>query len=90
MVGVADNLGKKLPVNGLRHPMEGNTVGWYLWSGEKFPEGDADFKPMHVSHLAQLRPEVLPYLGLAPGWRFLINPKTNYEDVWFDQKLLKI
>jgi hypothetical protein len=26
------------------------------------------------------------YLGLAPGWRFLIAP--GYEDVWFDEILL--
>ena len=30
----------------------------------------------------------LPYLGLAPGWRFLIAP--GYEDVWYDEKLLLV
>jgi len=30
----------------------------------------------------------MKYLGLAPGWRFLVAP--NYEDVWEDYDLLKI
>ncbi len=29
-----------------------------------------------------LSPEVLPYLALPPGWRFLIA--DGYEDGWFD------
>ncbi|WP_459213513.1 immunity protein Imm33 domain-containing protein [Paraburkholderia caribensis] len=28
----------------------------------------------------------MPYLGLPPGWRFLIA--EGYEDVWEDAKLL--
>jgi hypothetical protein len=28
------------------------------------------------------------YLGLAPGWRFLIG-EDGYEDVWFDPDLLQ-
>jgi hypothetical protein len=30
----------------------------------------------------------MKYLGLAPGWRFLVAP--GYKDVWFDAKLLNI
>lgn len=32
-------------------------------------------------------PEVLPYLELPPGYRFIIDGK-GYEDVWFDESLL--
>jgi hypothetical protein len=76
------------PLNGLRHPVEGAGCGWYLWAGEEFSH-DADFfQPVHVEHLKLIRPEVLPYLALPPGWRFLIAP--GYEDVWYDEKLLDI
>jgi len=77
------------PLNGLRHPPENGTCGWYIWGGRDFPPEDADFfKPMHVSHLSMSCPAVVPYLGLPPGWRFLIAP--DYEDVWFDASLLDI
>ncbi|WP_157949017.1 immunity protein Imm33 domain-containing protein [Neorhizobium huautlense] len=77
------------PLNGLRQPPENGTCGWYIWGGRDFPPEDADFfKPMHVSHLSVSCPAVVPYLGLPPGWRFLIAP--GYEDVWFDASLLDI
>jgi hypothetical protein len=86
-VGVARNVRDGLvPLNGLRHPPEGDTCGWYLWAGEEFSE-DADFfVPLHVEHLAEWCPQVIPYLGLPPGWRILIAP--GYEDVWSDKSLL--
>ncbi|MGZ8407248.1 MAG: immunity protein Imm33 domain-containing protein [Caulobacteraceae bacterium] len=85
--GIAQNIEAPLwPINGLRHQPEEGTTGWFLWAGEQMEESDDFFKPAHVHHLKDLRPEVLPYLGLAPGWRFLIAP--NYEDVWYDPSLL--
>jgi hypothetical protein len=44
------------------------------------------FQPLHVCHLHEWCPSVLPYLALPPGWRFQIAP--GHEDVWFDQELL--
>ncbi len=90
VVGVAENLTSEYPLNGLRHPIEGNTSGWYLWGGEELSEDPNFFKPMHIKHLIKYRPEVMPYLGLAPGWRFLIDPTTGYQDVWFDENLLNV
>jgi hypothetical protein len=88
-VGIADNVKTGLmPINGLRHPPEGDTTGWYIWSGEE-PSSDPNFfKPLHVEHLAKWCPGVLPYLGLPPGSRFLIAP--NHEDVWQDKSLLAV
>ncbi|HEX7704982.1 MAG TPA: hypothetical protein VF701_00840 [Thermoanaerobaculia bacterium] len=87
-VGIARQTLGKLPLNGLRHPPEGSTCGWYIWAGEHLSQ-DADFfQPIHVSHLGDYCPETIPYLGLAPGWRFLLAP--NYEDVWFDASLLAV
>jgi hypothetical protein len=78
----------QFPINGLRHPPEGTTNGWYLWSGEHFSEAPDFFVPLHAWHLHQRCPELLKYLGLAPGWRFLIAP--GHEDVWFDSNLLSV
>lgn len=78
-----------LPLNGVRHPPEGDTTGWHIWAGEEFPE-DADFfVPLHVIHLKDWRPGVLKFLGLPPGWRFLTD-LHGYEDIWEDSSLLNV
>ncbi|MNF84421.1 hypothetical protein D3C84_667820 [compost metagenome] len=88
-VGVSLNVRSgALPINGLRHPPENDSTGWYIWAGEDL-SNDADFfKPLHVTHLPDWCPEVEKYLGLPPVWRFLIA--GEYEDVWFDDSLLNI
>ena len=62
------------------------TCGWYLWADEEMSEDDDFFKPMHVYHLIERCPNVVKYLALPPGWRFLLA--GDHEDVWFDAKLL--
>lgn len=87
-VGAAANLRSGLqPLNGLRHRPEGGTTGWYLWAGEELSQADDFFLPLCARHLEEWCPQVLPYLGLAPGWRFLIV--EGYADVWFDEALLR-
>jgi hypothetical protein len=89
-VGVAHGSFDKfeMPINGLRHPIEGvQSANWYIWAGEYSDAADF-FQPMHVSHLLEVCPKALNYLGLAPGWRFLFD--NQYEDVWFDETLLSI
>ena len=86
-VGVAENVRDGIyPINGLRHEPVGDTSGWYIWAGEKLSQDDSFFQPLHAEHLDEWCPDVEKYLGLAPGWRFLIAP--GYEDVWFDASLL--
>ena len=42
-IGISDTvLGGLQPLNGLRHPPESDTTGWYIWAGEKFSD-DPDF-----------------------------------------------
>jgi hypothetical protein len=92
MVGISIDLlthNWQYPINGLRHNPQGDTSGWYIWSGKGELSQDADyFKPLHIQHLREYCPDVMPYLGLAPGWRFLLAP--NYEDLWFDEKLIQV
>ena len=75
-----------LPINGLRHPPEKGTTGWYIWGGEELSDDPDFFHPLCVRHLPDWCPKVVPYLGLAPGWRFLVA--HDHEDVWFDEALL--
>ena len=66
--------------------MAGDTSGWYIWAGEEFSKDPNFFMPLHIGHLKEWCPEIVKYLGLGPGWRFLIAP--GYEDVWEDKSLL--
>lgn len=84
-VGIALNTTNRLPMNGLRHAPHGDTSGWYIWGGEGFPSGDDAFSPLHTIHLVNYIPEVIKFLGLPPGYRFLIS--GDYVDVWFDASL---
>jgi hypothetical protein len=43
-LGFALSTKGKLPINGLRHPVAGDTNGWYIWCGEEFSH-DAVFCP---------------------------------------------
>ena len=90
IVGVSQGVLEGIePINGLRHPSSETTSGWYLWTGELSESVDF-FKPIHTNHLLEIRPELAKYMGLPPGWRFLIEPSSSYEDVWQDQSLLDI
>jgi hypothetical protein len=88
-VGISSNVRSGLrPIHGLRHPPQGDTTGWYLWAGDE-PSTAADFfQPLHVSHLAEWCPLALKFLGLPPGWRFLVA--EGHEDVWGDPSLLDV
>jgi hypothetical protein len=89
-IGLSDNvLTNAEPINGLRHPASGDMTGWYLWAGEDFSEAEDFFKPYCVRHLLEMKPEVLKYLGLPPGYRFLLD-RRGYEDVWYDENLLDV
>ena len=88
-VGIALNVRDGIvPINGLRHPPEGDTTGWYIWAGEELSDDPEFFKPLHVEHISRWCPGIQKYLGLPPGWRFLIV--GNSEDIWYDESLLDI
>jgi hypothetical protein len=87
-VGIALQTLGKTPINALRHMSQGDTNGWYIWAGEEYSESVDFFQPLHIEHLQEIVPELLPYLGLGPGWRVLLA--KNYEDIWYDKNLLDI
>ena len=87
-VGIALQTQGLQPLNALRHRPEAGTCGWYLWWGDTLTEDVDFFKPLHVEHLPECCPAVVPYLSLPPGWRVQLAP--GHEDVWFDEALLRV
>lgn len=86
-LGVALQTLGQTPIQGLRHPPVGATNGWYILAGE-YSSGADFFKPLHASHVIQRLPEVVRFLGLPPGSRFLLA--GEHVDVWFDESLLNV
>lgn len=84
-LGIAIDTLSQVPLNALRHHAENGTCGWYIWGGELSNSPDF-FQALHVHHLVTHAPTIVPYLGLAPGWRVLLAP--GHEDVWYDPALL--
>jgi hypothetical protein len=85
--------GDQYPINGLREPLDPDydkLGGWWVWNGERVDSqisfNALEWNALHTVHLTDHCPGVLPYLGLPPGWRFLIAP--GYEDVWQDTAIL--
>jgi len=86
-IGVSKNLTSgEMPINGLRHPPENGTAGWYIWAGE-WSDANDFFEALHIQHLIEKYPQLLKYLGLPPGYRFQVD-SNGYEDVWEDKNLL--
>ncbi|MEZ4491217.1 MAG: hypothetical protein R3F51_26920 [Cyanobacteriota/Melainabacteria group bacterium] len=80
-VGISENVKTGLqPIKGLRQEPVGDTTGWYIFAGEEESEDDDFYVPLHVHHLSEWCPAVLKYLGLPPGWGFVIA--DGYEDVF--------
>lgn len=89
IIGLAINSLGKGEINGLRHPKSNTSSGWFIWSGE-YSENENFFSPVCMKHLNKyLDDKVIEYLDLPSGYRFLVAG-NNYEDVWFDEKLLNI
>jgi hypothetical protein len=74
-----------VPLHAVRISPENGTCGWYIYGGEYSTDPDF-YQSLHVAHLNEYFPSIVPYLALPPGWRVLLAP--DYEDVWFDGVLL--
>jgi hypothetical protein len=85
-VGFALKSKGKSPIYGTRHPLVGNTNGWYIWCGERSDAADF-YQPLHTEHLPKHCPLALPFLALPPGWGF-ITDSEGYVDVWFNAAFL--
>jgi hypothetical protein len=90
IVGIALSRPHELePLQALRHPVAGESNGWFVWRGPAIPQDDDDFfVALHVEHLADREPDLVPYLALPPGWGVILA--AGHEDVWFDERLLDV
>ena len=85
-VGIALDSLHLQPLNALRLKQENGTCGWYIYGGQS-SEDPNFYQPLHVIHLVEYCPRIIPYLALAPGWRVLLA--KDYVDVWFDKEIVK-
>lgn len=88
-LGIALSTLGRIPIHGMRVPPDRETNGWYIWCGGEPSQADDFYSPLHIEHIGKYLPSVTEYLNLPPGFRFLIDGE-NYEDVWFDARLLEI
>lgn len=89
-IGISLNVKEGVqPIHGLRHFPKDDTTGWYIWAGE-YSDSPDFFKPLHIEHLDRWSSLIKPFLGLEPGYRFLIAENGNYVDVWEDLSLLDV
>lgn len=87
-IGVALHTLSLRPLNGLRHLPHRGTAGWYLWGGTELSQDPDFFQPMHFSHVPERYPDVVQYLALPPGSRFLIA--DGHEDIWHDPTIVHV
>lgn len=81
LVAVAVQSLNKEPIVGIRKtPESAQAAAWYIYAGE-LEDGEDAFEVMTVKALEEILPEVLPYLALQAGFRFMID-HDDYEDVW--------
>lgn len=72
----------QLPLNARRITPERGTCGWYIWGGEGNSSEPGFFQPLHVAHLLERCPQIMPFLALAPGWRVsLSGDAEGTEDI---------
>lgn len=71
-----------LPLNARRITPERGSCGWYIWGGEGSSSGAGFFQPLHVAHLLERCPQIMPFLALAPGWRVSLSGDADgTEDI---------
>lgn len=84
MVAVALGSLEQSPIYGTRIDLpENGTISWFIHCGEHSDAADF-YQPLHTAHLQELLPQVLGYLALPSGAKFIID-REGYEDVWMEE-----
>lgn len=84
-IGIALESLNKDPLHAVRYIQTCGSSGWYFWGGELSSDPDF-FQQLSAIYLDKYCPQVLPYLGLKTGYRFIID-RNGYEDVWLDHSI---
>ncbi|WP_219134439.1 hypothetical protein [Janthinobacterium sp. UMAB-60] len=81
MVALAIGSLEQSPIYGTRINLpENGTISWFIHCGEHSEALDF-YQPLHAAHLREMLPQVLDYLALPSGARFILD-REGYEDVW--------
>lgn len=84
MVALAIASLEQSPIYGTRIDLpENGTISWFIHCGQHADAADF-YQPLHTAHLQELLPQVLGYLALPSGAKFIID-RDGYEDVWMDE-----
>ncbi|WP_374990765.1 immunity protein Imm33 domain-containing protein [Acinetobacter rudis] len=81
-VAIAVQTLNREPIVGIRKRIEtGSKVAWYIYGGELDDSEENLFEIVTITQLLEIFPDVMPYLALEEGFRFMID-QDDYEDVW--------
>ena len=84
MVALAIGSLDQSPIYGTRIELpENGTISWFIHCGEHDDALDF-YQPLHAAHLHEMLPQVLDYLALPSGARFILD-REGYEDVWVEE-----
>lgn len=83
IVGVATSTVNESPIYGVRVNPEHGESGWYIWAG-KYSDAIDFFQSMHVSHIGSFFSITEKYLALEPGYKFIVDHHSGYEDIWLE------
>jgi hypothetical protein len=84
MVAVAVGSLDRSPIYGTRIDLpENGSISWFIHCGEHSDALDF-YQPLHAAHLSELLPQVLDYLALPSGAKFILD-RAGYEDVWREE-----
>ncbi len=73
-----------LDVEAVRYPSPDHMTGWWLTT-ELYNGNTDSLNVVHYYHLAFSRPDIIKYLALPFGYRFI---KDKEYDIWFDDNVL--
>ena len=73
-------------VQGVRYVAPEHMSGWYLTT-DRYNGDHRSLVVEHVSHVAQRRPDIAPFLALPPGFRFDVTPVS--AEAWYDEDVAR-
>lgn len=83
MIVISEGVLEGAAIEGVRYSSPQHMTGWWLKT-EHYNNDIKTLKTIHYSHLAFERPDIIKYLALSFGFRFL--SETN--EIWFDKEVL--
>jgi len=81
---ISDGIRDEYPIEGVRYESPEHMSGWWLTSN-LYDGNIVSLKQIELHELILMRPELIKYLALDNGFRFILD--KNGEDVWFDKDI---